>query len=261
MQRLQGKRAIITGAGSGIGRASALRFAQEGAHVLVTGRTAAKVEETAELVRAAGGSAIAMAADAANEDDVEAVVSLCIAELGGLEVFFANAATWVGNVSLFEQTVAQWQDVLRVNLIGAFLATKHAGRHMRAQGSGSIIFTSSVASLRANAGDAAYSASKAAINALAQVAANELSGSGVRVNAILPGLIETEGTKALFDAAKARGAASRLGQVNPLKRPGQPEEIAAMAAFLASEDASYVNGQAIAVDGGVSSTHPFGRLS
>jgi len=261
MQRLQGKRVIITGAGSGIGRASALRFAQEGAQVLVTGRTAAKLEETAELIRTAGGSAIAMAADAAVEDDVEAMVSRCIAELGGLEVFFANAATWVGNVSLFEQTVAQWQEVLQVNLIGAFLATKHAGRHMRTQGSGSIIFTSSVASLRANAGDAAYSASKAAVNALAQVAANELSGSGVRVNAILPGLIETEGTKVLFDAAKARGVVSRLGQVNPLKRPGQPREIAAMAAFLASEDASYVNGQAIAVDGGVSSTHPFGRLS
>jgi NAD(P)-dependent dehydrogenase (short-subunit alcohol dehydrogenase family) len=93
------------------------------------------------------------------------------------------------------------------------------------------------------------------------VAANELYGTGVRVNAILPGLIETEATKGLFDAAKARGAASKLGHVNPLKRPGQPEEIAAMAAFLASEDASYVNGQSIAVDGGVSSTHPFGRLN
>ena len=261
MQRLHNKRAIITGAGSGIGRASALRFAQEGAQVLVTGRTAARVEDTAELIRAAGGNAIAMAADASIEADVEAMVTRCIAEFGGLEIFFVNAATWVGNVSLFEQTVAQWQEVLQVNLIGAFLATKHAGRHMRAQGLGSIIFTSSVAALRANAGDAAYSASKAAINSLAQVAANELSGTGVRVNAILPGLIETEGTRALFDAAKARGAASRLGQVNPLKRPGQPEEIAAMAAFLASEDASYVNGQAIAIDGGVSSTHPFGRLN
>src|SRR5690606_40648337 len=127
------------------------------------------------------------------------------------------------------------------------------GRHMRAQGPRSILLPPSLASLRANAGDAAYSASQAAINSLAQLAANELPGSGVRVNAILPGLIETEGTKALFDAAKARGAASKLGQVNPLKRPGQPEEIAAMAAFLASEDASYVNGPAIAVDGGMSS--------
>lgn len=261
MKRLTGKRAIITGAGSGIGRASALRFAEEGAQVLVVGRTAAKVEETAAMVRAAGGAAIAMALDAAVESNVEAMVARCISELGGLEVFFANAATWVGNVSLFDQTVEQWQEVLRVNLIGSFLAAKHAGRHMRAQGAGSIIFTSSVASLRANAGDAAYSASKAGVNNLAQLAANELYGSGVRVNAILPGLIETEGTKVLFDAARARGVESKIGRVNPLKRAGRPEEIAAMAAFLASDDASYVNGQAFAVDGGVSSTHPFGRLA
>ncbi|MDO8703809.1 MAG: SDR family NAD(P)-dependent oxidoreductase [Sulfuricaulis sp.] len=261
MKRLTGKRAIITGAGSGIGRASALRFAEDGAQVLVVGRTAAKVDETAAMVRAAGGIAIAMALDAAVESNVEAMVARCISELGGLEVFFANAATWVGNVSMFDQTVEQWQEVLRVNLIGSFLAAKHAGRHMRAQGAGSIIFTSSVASLRANAGDAAYSASKAGVNNLAQLAANELYGSGVRVNAILPGLIETEGTQVLFDAARARGVESKIGRVNPLKRAGRPEEIAAMAAFLASDDASYVNGQAFAVDGGVSSTHPFGRLA
>ena len=125
----------------------------------------------------------------------------CISEWGGLEVFFANAATCVGNVSLFDQTVEQWQEVLRVNLIGVFLTVKHADRHIRAQGNGAIIFTSSVASLRANAGDAAYSASKADVNNLAQLTANELYGSGVRVNAILPGLIEVEGTKVLFDAA------------------------------------------------------------
>lgn len=261
MTRLLGKRAIITGAGSGIGRASALRFAKEGAQVLVTGRTLAKVEETAHMIREAGGIAIAMAADASKEADVEAIVACCVTDFGGLEVFYANAATWIGNLPLFDQTVEQWEDVLRINLIGAFLATKYAGRHMRSKGIGSIIFTSSVASLRANAGDAAYSASKAGVNTLARVAANELYGTGVRVNAILPGLIETEATKGLFDAAKARGMASKLGHVNPLKRPGQPEEVAAMAAFLASEDASYVNGQAIAVDGGVSSTHPFGRLN
>jgi NAD(P)-dependent dehydrogenase (short-subunit alcohol dehydrogenase family) len=257
---LAGKRAIVTGAGSGIGRASALRFAQEGARVLAVGRTATKVEDTVSAIRSAGGVAIAMALDAAVEANVAIMVDHCISEFGGLDVFFANAAIWVGNVSLFDQTVEQWQEVLRVNLIGAFLAAKYAGRHMRAQGGGSIIFTSSVASLRANAGDAAYSASKAAINSLTQVAANELYGTGVRVNAILPGLIETEGTKIIFEAARARGVESKIGQVNPLKRAGRPDEIAAMAAFLASEDSSYVNGQAIAVDGGVSSTHPFGRL-
>jgi len=261
MERLKGRRAIITGGGSGIGRASALRFASEGAQVLVVGRTAAKVDETADMVRRAGGKAIAMAADAAVETNVEAMIARCITEFGGLEVFFSNAASTIGNVSLFDQTVEQWQEVLRVNLIGAFLAAKHAGRYMRSKGTGSIIFNSSVASLRANAGDAAYSATKAGINNLTCVAANELAGTGVRVNAILPGLIETDLTKAMFDAVRQRGMEHKLGQVNPLRRAGQPEEIAAMAAFLASDDGSYVNGQAIAVDGGFSSTHPFGRLA
>jgi len=260
MARLAGKRAIITGAGSGIGRASALRFATEGAKVLAVGRTAGKVDETADMVRQIGGVAIALAADAAVEANVEQMIARCVAEWGGLDVFFANAFTWIGNVSLFEQTVEQWQEVLRVNLIGAFLAVKHAGSHLRSKGSGSIIITSSVSSLRANAGDAAYSASKAGINNLAAVAANDLAGTGVRVNAIVPGLIETDGTKFLFDAARKRGAEHKLGQLNPLKRVGQPSEVAAMAAFLASDDGSYVNGQAIAVDGGFSSAHPFGRL-
>ncbi|MHB1700331.1 MAG: SDR family NAD(P)-dependent oxidoreductase [Acidobacteriaceae bacterium] len=260
MMRLRGLRAIITGAGTGIGRASALRFAAEGGSVMLSGRRQDKIDETARLVREAGGFAVAAASDASNDSDIQALIARCIAELGGLDVFFANAATWVGPVSLFDQTVAQWDDVLRVNLIGPFLAIKHAAPHMREQGSGSIILTSSVASLRANAGDAAYSASKAAVNSLAQVAVNELAGTGVRFNAILPGLIETEGTQSLFDAARARGVGNELGQVNPMRRSGQAHEIAAMAAFLASADASYVNGQAIAVDGGVSSTHPFGRL-
>jgi NAD(P)-dependent dehydrogenase (short-subunit alcohol dehydrogenase family) len=149
MTRLLGKRAIITGAGSGIGRASAMRFAKEGAQVLVTGRTLAKVEETAHMIREAGGIAIAMAADASKEADVEMIVARCVTDFGGLEVFFANAATWIGNVPLFDQTVEQWEDVLRINLISTFLATKHAGRHMRSKGIGSIIFTSSIASLRA----------------------------------------------------------------------------------------------------------------
>jgi len=261
MGYLDGKRAIITGAGSGLGRAGALRFAKEGAQVVVVGRTAAKIDETVDMVRAGGGTAIAMTGDAAVEATVEAMVARCISEFGGLEVFFANAGTWIGSVPLIDQTVEQWQEVLRVNVIGSFLAAKHAGRHMRTKGGGSILFTSSVAGLRGNGGDAAYSVSKAAINHLAQVTANELAGTGVRVNAILPGLVETEGTKVLFDAARARGAESKLGQVNPLKRTGRPEEIAAVAAFLASDEASYINGQFIAVDGGVSSSHPFGRFS
>ena len=259
MGRLNGKRAIVTGAGSGIGRASALLFAREGASVLVVDKTAEAVRETAALVTAAGGRAIAMAADAGSEADVQAYVKRALEEFGGLDVVYANAGISGGLVPLFEQTIEHWQEILRVNLIGPFLAIKHAGQHMVAKKSGSIVCTASVAGLRANAGGNPYSASKAGVISLVQTAANSLYGTGVRVNAICPGLIETGMTKPIFDRARERGSDKNIGQLNPLNRFGVPEEIAAMAAFLASDDASYVNGQAIAVDGGLSATHPFRR--
>ena len=130
---------------------------------------------------------------------------------------------------------------------------------MRAAGGGAIICTASVAGLRANAGKSAYAASKAGVISLVQTAANDLYGTGVRVNAICPGLIRTGMTQPIFEGARARGSEGRIGQLNPLRRPGEPREIAAMALFLASDEASYVNGQAFAVDGGLSSTHPFTR--
>ena len=259
--RLSGKRAIVTGGGSGIGRASAIRLAAEGAKVLVVGRTQANIDETAELVRTAGGVAESLRADASAEDEVSGAVARCVEAFGGLDVFFANAAVPGTNTPLLEQTVGEWDAVLRANVISCFLAIKHAGRHMVAKGTGSIILTSSVASLRANGGAINYSASKAAVNSLVQGAANSFYGTGVRVNAVLPGLIETKMTKPMFDQARAKGVEGRLGHVNPLRRPGQPHEIAAMVAFLASDDGSYVNGQSIAVDGGVTSTHPFGRIA
>ena len=261
MDRLTGRRAVVTGAGSGIGRACALRFAAEGASVLVVGRSRDNTTETVESIRSAGGVASAMLTDASVEANVEAMVARCVADFGGLDIFVANIAVTVSNTPLLEQTVDEWQEVLRVNLVSCFLAVKHAGRHMTAQRRGSIILTSSAASLRANAGAISYSASKAGVNSLAQCAANAFAGTGVRVNAVLPGLIETKMTRKVFESARARGVESKIGQVNPLKRAGQPAEIAAMMAFLASDDASYVDGQTIAVDGGVSSTHPFGRIA
>jgi len=259
MGRLNGKRAIVTGAGSGIGRASALLFAREGASVLAVDKTADAVEETAKQVRDAGGKAIALAADAGSEADVQGYVKRAIAEFGGLDVIYANAGISGGLVPLFEQTVEHWQEILRVNLLGPFLAIKHAGQHMVKQKAGSIVCTASVAGLRANAGGNPYSASKAGVISLVQTAANSFYGTGVRVNAICPGLIETGMTKPIFDFARERGTSANIGQLNPLARYGEPHEIAAMAAFLASDEASYVNGQAIAVDGGLSATHPFRR--
>lgn len=258
MGRLSGKVAIVTGASSGIGRASATLFAREGAKVLAVDRVAEALEATVAGISGAGGIAQAFAADAGDEDAVKAYVARALEAFGGLDVIYANAGISGGLVPLHEQTVEHWQEILRVNLIGPFLAIKHGSPHMVEQGKGSIVLTASVAGLRANAGGHPYSASKAGVISLAQTAANySLFGTGVRVNAVCPGLIETGMTKPIFDMARSRGTERKIGQLNPLRRYGVPEEIAAMALFLASDEASYVNGQAFAVDGGLSSTHPF----
>ena len=257
MGRLAGKSALVTGAGSGIGRASALAFAREGARLIVVDRDEAGVETTARRVRESGGDAIARVADVGDEADVKAYVEAAHSRFGGLDVVFANAGISGGLDPLFEQSVDLWREVLRVNLLGPFLAIKHAGPGMVARGRGAFVLTASVAGLRANAGGNPYSASKAGVISLAQTAANSFIGTGVRVNAVCPGLIETGMTKPIFDYARAKGTDGKIGQLNPLRRAGGPEEIAAMALFLSSDEASYVNGQAFAVDGGLSSTHPF----
>jgi NAD(P)-dependent dehydrogenase (short-subunit alcohol dehydrogenase family) len=219
MGRLQGRTAVITGAGSGIGRAASLLFSREGANLVCVDRADDAVAETAAMVAKAGGTAIPVSGDAGDEAVVKAFI----------------------------------------DLIGAFLAVKHASRVMIPTGKGSIICTASVAGIRSGAGGPAYSASKAGVISLVQTSANEFYGTGVRINAIAPGLIETGMTKPIFDGARARGNEDKIGQLNPLTRYGVADEIAHAALFLASDDASYVNGQTLAVDGGLSSSHPVVR--
>jgi NAD(P)-dependent dehydrogenase (short-subunit alcohol dehydrogenase family) len=256
MGRLEGKSVIITGAGSGIGRAAALLFTKEGAKLIAVDRTDG-VKETVAQIAKAGGTAEAMQADAGSEKDVMAFIEKAVSKYGRLDAIWANAGISGGLVPIAEQTVEHWQEVLRVNLIGPFLAIKYAMPHMIKQKSGAIVCTASVAGLKSGASGHPYASSKAGVISLVQTTAYSLSGTGVRINAVCPGLIETGMTKPVFDRAKERGTQDKIGQLNPLKRAGQPHELAAMGLFLASDEASYVNGQAIPVDGGLTASMPY----
>ena len=244
MTRLQGKVAIVTGAGSGIGKATTELLRSEGATVIGADLKGADID-----------------CDAGDETAVKALVDQVVRDHGRLDIFFANAGVSGGFDGIFEQDAAAWAEILRINLIGPFLAIKYAAPAMKQSGGGSIICTASVAGLRAGAGGAAYSASKAGVINLVKVAATQLTGANIRVNAICPGLIETGMTEFIFDRARAKGQEDRIGHLNPLNRGGQPIEIANAALFLASDDSSYVNGQAITVDGGLSASHPFNHQS
>jgi NAD(P)-dependent dehydrogenase (short-subunit alcohol dehydrogenase family) len=249
---LAGKRGLVTGAASGIGRAAVELLAERGAAVVAVD-VADAVDELAE----SGAATTTLRVDVADEDAVRGAIAHTVDALGGLDFVFANAGIVGGLAPILELEADDFLRVLRVNLLGVFNCVKHGAPHMIESGSGSIVATASVAGLRAGAGPAHYSASKAAIISLVQNAAAQLTGTGVRVNAICPGLIETNMTRPVFDAARRRGTEDKIGQLNPLQRAGQPVEIARAAAYLISDDASYVNGQALVVDGGLSSSHPF----
>lgn len=256
--RLAGKTAIITGAGGGIGRASAQLFASHGAK-LVLADLNDSVVELAESLRSSGAHAVALRLDASDPQGIATIVETALQEFGGLDIAFANAGISGGTKSIFEQDGEDWETVLRVNLIGPALFVRDAARQMCGRAGGSIICTASIAGLRSGAGGPAYSASKAGVINLVKVAAQQFSGSNVRVNALCPGLIETGMTRMIFDGARSVGKEAKLGQLAPLRRPGTTDEIAKVALFLASAESSFVNGQAIVADGGMSSSHPFAR--
>jgi NAD(P)-dependent dehydrogenase (short-subunit alcohol dehydrogenase family) len=264
MKRLARKTAIVTGAAKGIGRAGAMLFAEHGATVVLVD-ISPRVGEAADAIRAAGGQAIAIQKDAADDDAVAEAVQTAVEQCGALDIYYANAGVTGERKPFDDITERDWMEVLRVNLISAFLAIKHATRVMVPARRGSIICTTSVAGLRAGGGPPAYSASKAAIINLVQMSAHQFGPSGVRVNAVSPGLIDRTGmAEATFEMARKYGVEREMMQVIALRRGGLPAEVAQAALFLAADESSYVTGHVLQVDGGLSAslpTVPIGTLN
>jgi NAD(P)-dependent dehydrogenase (short-subunit alcohol dehydrogenase family) len=252
--QLAGRRALVTGAGGALGRASALRFAAEGAGVAVVDIDAEAAAETVALVRAVGGQAVAVTADVRDEAQVVAAVDAAVQELGGLDVLFNNAGVMPHqDISFLDADPLLWTTVHDINLLGTALCSKHAVPHLFAAGGGAVVNMSSfLAVLGCSVPQDAYAASKGAIAALTTSMAVQLGPRGVRVNALAPGPVLTAHVEAFFPDPQARRA--RL-QRFPLGRFGEPADIAALACFLASDDASWITGQTVVIDGGASSTY------
>ncbi len=239
---------LVTGAGSGIGRAAALAFAEEGARVVAADLAMDGLEETVELVQKRGGEARAVKADVSRAQDVEAMVAQAVKSYGRLDCAFNNAGIEGALASTADCTEENWNRVLAANLKGVWLCLKYELPKMAAQGRGAIVNTSSVAGLVGFPGLPAYVASKHGIVGLTRTAALEYAGRGVRVNAVCPGAIETPMLDRL-ERSEPR-MQTQVVASEPIGRPGKPEEIAAAVLWLCSDAASFVTGQAIAVDGG-----------
>ncbi|KAI9836441.1 MAG: hypothetical protein M1819_001472 [Sarea resinae] len=265
--RAKGKVVIVTGSNSplGIGRASAHQFAENGARAVYLcdfsdthlGTHKRELQSLYPEV-----DVHLRQFDAADEVAMKSVVDEAVREYGRLDVMFANAGTGGEPSGFMDIEGDGFMKTMRINVLSVFLAAKYAALAMlktskeKPHPGGSIIATASVAGLRSNAGSTDYSASKAAVISLMQTICYQLTGTGIRCNAICPGLIETAMTAQMYDAARARGMEKKIGQLNPLRRGAVADEVARVALFLGSDEASYVNGQAWAVCGGLSSGHP-----
>jgi NAD(P)-dependent dehydrogenase (short-subunit alcohol dehydrogenase family) len=253
MGLLEGKVALVTGGTAGIGRASAMLFAREGAKVALTGRRAAEGEGVVAQIRAAGGSAIFIQADLTKTDTIPAVVAQVVSSYGRLDCAFNNAgAAGGGPIETLDETT--WHRVVDTNLKAAFFCLKAEAVQMKKQGKGAIVFTSSVLAQISFAGMSIYSASKGGIDALTRAAAVELGPTGIRVNSVNPSITRTPMTTGLITKEPDGTESHPLAVGVPLGRLAEPEEMAEAALFLLSDRASYVNGQSLAVDGGQSAT-------
>jgi len=246
MRKLEGKVAVVTGASRGIGRAIALKLADEGAKVVVNySGSQAKAEEVVATIQENGGEAVAVQASVSKTEEVSALMDAAVKTFGSLDILVNNAGITRDNL-LMRMKEDEWDDVLDTNLKGVFLCTKAVTRQMMKQRAGRIINISSIVGVAGNAGQANYVAAKAGVIGLTKTTAKELASRNILVNAIAPGFIETEMTEQLPEDIKQ----GMLTQI-PLAKLGQPEDIAKAVAFLASDDANYMTGQTLHIDGGM----------
>jgi NAD(P)-dependent dehydrogenase (short-subunit alcohol dehydrogenase family) len=252
--RLNGKSAIITGASSGIGRASALLFAREGANLVLADVNETNLCLVQDEIANMGGAVITRKTDVSSEDEIKTLIGLALEKFTNIDILVNNAGISGGLDNLEDQRSEEWRQIFDVNVMGPVYATKHIIAHMKRRRKGSIINIASVAGILSGAGGNAYSASKAALINFTRTSACEVGAHNVRINAICPGFIETGMTQPFFELARSVGKENQLGKYCELKRAAVPEEVARAILFLASDEASYITGQALPVDGGITAS-------